>query len=841
MKLSSLATIIFFFAPVAFAQSQLAMHFSDATRFLVAHGRRAWVGGYANAGLEVWAGALQIATDVHAEFRRAGDVTVINGGKIVSKIDVDPSHVSRTYTGPDFSVEEQIWVPLNQPAALFRYSIRSLHPIQVILKFRPSLNLMWPAAIGGQEIRWDAAESGYFLSEPAQQFSAVVLVAAAIEHDEPLNSTRPIPQSDELAIALDPKSPQVLFARTRVQHVGSSAGLDLDAVRGLLQSSAWQQESIQHYDAILSSALQIETPDADVNRALAWAAIALDQDWVCSDELGCAYIAGLGPSRRNRRPQYAWFFAGDGMIALQAALAIGDLEHAREEIRFIARYQDSKTGMIWHELSQSAPYLDWRGKYPYMFVHADLTSPYISTIADYVRTSNDRAFLRELWPSVQKAFEFSQSLIATDGLPRIPAGKQGADEQEPHSDELSLSASWVKACEDYAHLAALMGQLETAYDAQQRAQKARASFIGRYWDAQQDLPIQAYSRTGEPVQDHGLGAIAALNQHLFNRVQTEHVLDAIASWRFQSDWGTRSIPVGEPGFDPTSYAHGSVWAVGTAEVAAAYWAAHRPNVAWDVWRKLVPWSTLDSAGHMHEVLAGDTYQPQLESVPEQSWSSTAFLSTAVRGLFGLNADLEEGTLTVAPHLPAGWDHASINHVQMGNAKLSLAFEQSTDRLSVHIQVDVGPVHLRLEPELPFGARLHSATVCGRRRRVRVEAHEEDEHAVLDLVIPQGSCDVLINYRDGVAIIMPDSHPSFGNVSTGPELTSVALDGNQLHLGLDIVPSRENNIRIRTARPIASATSVKVQKVAEDVYELVIPATENVSTYKHLQASLTFGR
>jgi len=50
--------------------------------------------------------------------------------------------------------------------------------------------------------------------------------------------------------------------------------------------------------------LQIETPDPEVNRALTWAQLALEQAWVCNPDLGCGQVAGYGPSRKARRPQY---------------------------------------------------------------------------------------------------------------------------------------------------------------------------------------------------------------------------------------------------------------------------------------------------------------------------------------------------------------------------------------------------------------------------------------------------------------------------------------------------------------------------------------------------------
>jgi hypothetical protein len=826
---------------LGFSQSNFGAQFSEPTRFLAVHGRRAWAGGYANTGMEVWAGALQIASNIRPEFRRAGDVTAIPGESIVNKVEVDPARISITYVGPDFSVEEQVWAERKEPAVLLQYVVHSSHRVQIAVRFRASLNLMWPAATGGQEMRWDSTESGYLLTDPTQQFAAVVLAPNATAHDEPLNSPHESLQRAEMAVDLDPNFPEILFARVKARSSNQS-GLEIKDARQLLQSSVWQQENVRHSDEVLSSGLEIDTPDSAVNQALAWAAVALDQAWFCSDDLlDCAYVAGYGPSRRNRRPQYAWFFAGDGMIDLHAALARSELDRVRDEIRFIAKYQDPETGMIWHELSLSAPYVDWRGKYPYMFVHADLTYPYISTIADYVHVSNDRVLLRELWPSVQRAFVYGRSLIDNDGLPRIPESKEGADEQEPLSDELALSASWVTACKDYGHLAELMGEVQAAHEAEQWAEKARASFPRRYWDERRNAPIDAYFRTGDPVTDRGLGAVAAVTENLFSDEQTRQVLNSLASWRFESDWGTRSIAADAPGYDPTGYGHGSVWALQTANVAQAFWDAHRPNVAWEIWRKLLPWSTLDSPGHMHEVLAGDTYHPQQESVPEQTWSSAAFLSAAVRGLFGLDVNGENGTVTVAPHLPPDWHRASLKGVRIGDSKVDITFDQSTERFTAHLQTGGAGVHLLLEPQLPLGARILSVSACGRRSPFRIQTGEEGARLVLDFVAPQGACDVAIRYRGGVGITLLAPHPSLGNPSSGPELTSVAFHEDTLYIGLDVIPSLKNSVRILTKRPVLRATPGTVKRINEYTYEVDTPTKADVSSYQHLQISIALGK
>ncbi|MFL6437031.1 MAG: MGH1-like glycoside hydrolase domain-containing protein [Terriglobales bacterium] len=818
------------------AQSQLTIPATASTRFLAAHGRRAWAAGYSNAGLEIWTGALQIASDVRPEFRRAGDVSLIPGTQILSMVEAQPSHFSRTYTGPDFSVEEEIWVPLDQRAVLLLYQVHSQRPLQVIVRFRPSLNLMWPAAIGGQEIRWDTKQSGYFLSDPAHQFTAVVLAPGAAAHDEPLNSARSLPQNDEVSVALNPESPRLLFADVKNGDLAES-----EAMRRLLESSQWRADSIQHYTDLLASELKIETPDLELNRALAWAEIALDQNWFCNDSLGCGYIAGYGPSRRNRRPQYAWFFANDGLVALHAALSTGDLAHARDEIRFIAKYQDQQNGMIWHELSQSAPYIDWRGKYPYMFVHADITYPYISAIADYLRISNDGAFLREIWPSVQKAYVYGRALVGAHGLPRIPEGKEGADEQDSLREELTLSASWIAAAQDYAHLAARVGDEQSAREALALAQKGRLAFVQRYWDTKHEFPIQGYRRTGEAMQDRGLGAVDAIEQHLFTQAQTTRILDEIASWRFQTDWGTRSVAMGEPGFDPTGYAHGSVWGLGTAEVAQAYWTSHRPQIAWQILRTLVPWSSLDSPGHMHEVLAGDTFHPQLESVPEQSWSSAAFVSSAVHGLFGLDIDAENNTLLLAPHLPQEWDRLTLSNIVIRDSKLDLAFEQNIDSLTVHLKNHGSPVQLKFQPEIPLGARSVSATVDAHQVPVHVQTNAQDEHARLELSVPEGNSEVVVRYPDGVQVQTRPHIPALGEQSSGMKLTSIYFEDGTLKIDVDMIPAEDNKIIVRTQRALRKAERCTVQNLGNDQYELTptFASGKDRNSYDHEQVTIIF--
>ena len=43
---------------------------------------------------------------------------------------------------------------------------------------------------------------------------------------------------------------------------------------------------------------------------------------------------------------------------------------------FARRYQNTETGAMWHEIAQSATYVDWFHRYPYIYRHTDISPLY---------------------------------------------------------------------------------------------------------------------------------------------------------------------------------------------------------------------------------------------------------------------------------------------------------------------------------------------------------------------------------------------------------------------------------------------------------------------------------
>lgn len=809
---------------------------AQPARFVAVHGRRSAVFGYSENGLEAWAYPLQLVDAFGVAFRAQNGATAIDGRAVLRRIVYSPEAVTRIYVGPDFVVHEKVFVPLDAPGAIVSYEVDGVRPVDIVVRFTPVLNLMWPGGIGGQEAAWNAAASGYLLSEPLHRYTGLIASPDIVAHDETPNATRHVGEARGMAFT-------IRASKDRPAVVAMTAGLAGEdpvplAKRLLSERVALESAAAKHYEDTLTQGLEIDTPDPEVDRALTWAQIALDQAWVCNPGLGCAQVAGYGPSRKARRPQYDWFFAGDGMVTARALLAAGRYERAREELEFILKFRDRKTGMIWHELSQSAAQMDWQ-KYPYMFVHVELSHDFLAMMAEYYSITGDVQFVKKNWDAVEGAYRYCQSLLdPSDGLPRIPSGKQGSNEQDPLSDELTLSAGWVAASEAYAALATATGRQSIARSALDAGKRARQSVAARYWDERRNFWISGHTRSGTPVMDRDIRPMGVVQQSIFSTQQRRIVLDQIAGADFQTDWGTRSKAQSDLTFDPNSYAGGSVWGLGTSGVASAYWTDHRPATAWPIWSALIPWSSLDSPGHLHEVLAGDFYHEEVESVPEQTWSSAAFLSASVQGLLGLRVDGVARQLDFAPHLPAVWDKVTLRRVRVGDSRMTLELTHTVGEVALRISNEGAPVRVSFDPELPLGAQVRTARLGEREIAATLVQHAQDAHAHVEFDVPRGDSVLRLAYSGGVAIVPPASHPAIGERSRGMKIVGLSLEDRVYTIEIDHLASEPTRFELRTPWKIEAVKGAQLEALGPSSYGLRIDPAPGNSTYLRSKVAVT---
>jgi hypothetical protein len=335
--------------------------------------------------------------------------------------------------------------------------------------------------------------------------------------------------------------------------------------------------------------------------------------------------------------------------------------------------------------------------------------------------------------------------------------------------------------------------------------------------------------------------MGVVQESLFSAEQRSAVLDQVASSDFQTDWGTRGKAASDPTYDPNSYASGSVWGLGTAGVASAFWSEHRPATAFPIWSALVAWSSLDSPGHMHETLAGDFYHEEVESVPEQTWSSASFLTAAVQGLLGLRVDGVARHLHFAPHLPPAWNKIDLRRIRVGGSEVTLDLAQSPGEMALHIRNEGAPLRTSFEPELPLGAKVRSARVDQREIGATLVQHSQDTHAQVVFDLPRGDVLLRIAYSGGVAIVPAAPRPVIGERSRATKIVGVTLKDRVYTIELDHLPSESARFELRTPWKIEDVRGATFEALAPSSYsfEIEAPPSNEQRGYRRSKVIVTF--
>jgi glycogen debranching enzyme len=257
----------------------------------------------------------------------------------------------------------------------------------------------------------------------------------------------------------------------------------------------------------------------------------------------------------------------------------------------------------------------------------------------------------------------------------------------------------VRAAASFAELARLTHHDSLEAAASAASTRARNAIRPSYFDSAHGTWTSGHLRSGAPVEGLTSSLTALLHEGMLSDAEQRTVLDALASPPFRAPWGIRSTPSDSPFYDPDSYARGSVWAIGTTDAATAFYESHRSMVGTALWRDLVPWFALDGPGSMHEVLRGDVFAPERESVPDQTWSASAFLSSAIRGLLGMSVDASKRELTFAPSLPTEWDSVRIRRIDVGGADVALTMRTSPTAFELMVDNSGPPITVTFKPSL----------------------------------------------------------------------------------------------------------------------------------------------
>jgi len=292
-----------------------------------------------------------------------------------------------------------------------------------------------------------------------------------------------------------------------------------------------------------------------------------------------------------------WFscpFGRDGLITARQMLLV-EPRLARGVLGFLADQQarhrdptsDAEPGKILHEarLGEMAAL----GEVPFRryYGSVDATPLFLMLAADYLRRTDDRAFLTALMPALESGLAWVQEAQARspDGFLRYLCAAQGglrnqgwkdSDDAVHHADG-RLAEGSIALCEVQAYaygarqaMASILeafGQASRGAELRQEAMQLRRRFHEAFWSDGLGTFALALDGDGQPCLVRSSNAGHTLFTGLASKEAAAAVARQLLAPGSFSGWGVRTLDEREARYNPMSYHNGSVWPHDNALIA----------------------------------------------------------------------------------------------------------------------------------------------------------------------------------------------------------------------------------------------------------------------------------
>ena len=453
------------------------------------------------------------------------------------------------------------------------------------------------------------------------------------------------------------------------------------------ERASLREERRARMRTLLADAAFLRTDDPGLTKALRW--ITLNMDQLVTRQQGDGIYAGV--------PWFNEYWGRDSFIALPGAtLVTGQFGAARNILTSFAEFQDRD------------PESRFFGRVPNIvnpelidYHTTDGTPRFVMQIAEYVRYSGDRTLVEELYPNVRASIEgaltnwvdadgyllhadnetWMDARRAADLVPYSPRGTRAND----------IQALWHGQLEAGVYFARAMDDEDSEARWQAAANQVRASFErdfrveDRDWLADR---LDADNRADTRIRPNQLYALDLIDDPSFRHRTTRTAWESLVY-----PWGVASLDQRDPFFHPfhlapqrwhkdRAYHNGAVWLWNNGIAMQRMIEARRPDVAWKLFANMNDFA-LDRgvvgglAENSDAYPTGDERWPKLTGTYLQAWSNSEHLRVWYQHFLGIRPDMINGTLTIAPRLPAAVGDLTYQ-VRIGQGRLRADLERDAD-------------------------------------------------------------------------------------------------------------------------------------------------------------------
>lgn len=454
--------------------------------------------------------------------------------------------------------------------------------------------------------------------------------------------------------------------------------------------------ALQERQAINRGATTITTSNAIFNEVLCRSTADLSM-LVTATEHGPYPYAGI--------PWYSTTFGRDGLItAIQTLWCNPHI--ARGVLRRLAALQaetfdplaDAEPGKILHEMRSGEMAALREVPFKLYYGSVDSTPLFILLAGLYLQRTDDLAFVRVLWPHIERALQWIDGpgdpdgdgfveyhRSNDDGL--VNQGWKDSHDSVFHADG-SVAAGPIALCEvqgytyaakkQAAQMARRLDRHEQADALERAADTLQRKFEAAFWCDEIGTYALALDGKKRPCRVRSSNA----GQVLFSGIASSERAGAVALQMlrpsFFSGWGIRTIAREEPRYNPMSYHNGSVWPHDNALIAAGLARyGHKTAVA-RVFRGLFDAATYMDLRRLPELYCGFQRArgrgPTLYPVAcsPQAWAAGAPLMM-IQSSLGIEFDPARHEIMLRnPQLPDFIDEIALRNLRAGELGVDIA-------------------------------------------------------------------------------------------------------------------------------------------------------------------------
>jgi glycogen debranching enzyme len=808
--------------------------------FLPVVGARAGLFGTEAGNFEAWVYPLKIFRDFHLIFH-SGD-RALPAESLARTLTVRPESASILYAGDNFRVRETLSIPANEAGAVIVLEIETEQPLEVEAVFTPDFQLEWPAALGGTYVNWDPARHAFVFGEETKKFAALVGSPTAGDEHLAYQTNYSFSNENSMRLGVVQKGKD-----TRAIAIAASvAGLDdaAKAYQHLFDSAAAAiHESAEYYGAYLDKTVRLELPDAALQQAYDWARISTIQGLVTNPYLGTGLVAGYRTSGVGQRPGFAWFFGRDSFWTSFALNSEGDYATARTAIDFVSKYQ-RQDGKMPHEISQSAGLVPWFKDYPYPYVSADATPLFILAMNDYAVQSGDLGFVKDKWDNLWRAYQFMRSTYDEQGFAKnigVGHGWVEGGPLLPVKIEYYQAGLAVQALDALSNLARLVGKNDASQRLAGEFEHMKPLLEQAFWSPEIKSYAFALKQDNQRYDEATVLTTVPMWFGLSDPEHSEETITRLSGEDHQTDWGMRIISNRSKVYDGSGYHYGSVWPLFTGWASVGEYRYHREFPAYTNLRSNALLGLDGALGHFTEVLSGDYYQSFATSSPHQIWSAAMVISPILRGMFGLQTDVENHQITLAPHVPADWTSYAIHNVRVSDSGVDFRFAKAADSITLDIQrTGTGDCRLEFSPAFSLRTQVVSVRLNGKPVSFKMQPNSNDQHLDVRVPLSAGANTLVIRMKNDFGLILTNELPHLGSASRGLRVFDQSWDSSRTQLTLNIsgLAAARYELGVWNSSQIASVEGAALNKFGKLEIEMPKGAAD---TYVPQKVVLHFRR